>query len=85
MDSRQKELLKEIMAVGFTAMDFHLYLDTHPEDARALSDYAATTEELRRLVRQYEDRYGPLTLMSPYAAQERWRWIEEPWPWEMTF
>lgn len=73
------------MELEFTAIELNLYLDTHPEDQRALSDYNATVQELMGAKMAYEARYGPLLNYGFSPSPQTWRWIEEPWPWEMTF
>lgn len=77
-DNREKLLLK-IMEVKFYAYDLALYLDTHPEDRRALKLHHDMVEKLKILEKQYEDEYGPLTMETNMNS---WEWIETPWPWE---
>lgn len=84
MQREQLELLKAIQAVDFTAIDLNLYLDTHPHDQRALTDYTNTVRESERLKEMYVKNYGPLTPMDA-VNQPCWRWIEEPWPWEIEY
>ncbi|MGE5417749.1 MAG: spore coat protein CotJB [Acidobacteriota bacterium] len=84
MDKDQKQLLMAIMAEGFTAFDLALYLDTHPEDKKALADWNETVRKERELQAQYEKKYGPITAYGS-AGEYPWRWVEEPWPWEMNF
>ena len=70
----------ELMALSFVIEDLGLYLDTHPNDTKAL--------ELRNnFLRSYEkskDRvsreYGPIT--SDTIMENGYTWIDEPWPWE---
>lgn len=85
MKYNRKEKLKRIMAEEFTAIDFNLYLDTHPEDKRALQDYNETVERLSQLKREYEQKYGPLTNFGYAPSRYPWQWIDEPWPWEINF
>ncbi|MGI6603838.1 MAG: spore coat protein CotJB [bacterium] len=84
MRSEQKQLLLQLMALGFTAVDFNLYLDTHPDDQRALMDYNATVQELAALRDQYQQRFGPLTNFGYAPSQYPWAWVNEPWPWELA-
>lgn len=78
------ELLRRIQELEFIGVELTLYLDTHPDDANALTDYNRAAMELVPLRRQYEQLYGPLT---SYASEpitgNKWRWIDDPWPWEM--
>ncbi|MBC7347161.1 MAG: spore coat protein CotJB [Clostridia bacterium] len=85
MDTAQKDLLRRIMALEFTALEFNLYLDTHPDDEMALADFNAAAAELARLKEQYEARYGPLFCFGWGKSAAPWQWIEEPWPWEISF
>ncbi|HHW54330.1 MAG: spore coat protein CotJB [bacterium] len=81
----RRELLLKIMALDFTALELNLYLDTHPRDARALEDYNRVTQELFALRQEYQECYGPLIHFGHGFSKFPWQWIEEPWPWEMTF
>jgi len=85
MDHQCLNLLKKIMALEFTCVDFNLYLDTHPEDHRALAEYNAASEALAAAKKEYEALYGPLLNYGHSPSPRAWRWIEEPWPWETTF
>lgn len=83
MMPEQAQMLTQIMALEFTAVDFNLYLDTHPNDQRALMDYNSTVQELALLKDQYQRRFGPLTNFGYAPSQYPWAWINEPWPWEV--
>lgn len=85
MDRDRKQLLVAIMAEEFTAIDLNLYLDTHPEDRKALADYYETVRKLEELKAQYEMRYGPLTAVGRTPSEYLWHWVDEPWPWEINF
>lgn len=85
MDRERKQLLMMIMAEEFTAVEFNLYLDTHPDDRKALDDYNQTVKRLAELKQQYEKKYGPLTNFGYVPSEYPWRWVEEPWPWEINF
>ncbi|MGD8400957.1 MAG: spore coat protein CotJB [Bacillota bacterium] len=84
MHREQQGLLNRIQALEFTAVDFNLYLDTHPNDQRALCEYQNTVGELEKLRREYVQMAGPLTPMD-LSEQSCWRWIEEPWPWQIEY
>ena len=75
----KKEMLKMIKCYRFAVIELALYLDTHPEDSKALCLHRKYTNELKDLSDEYQKVYGPLTLEYPC---NKWRWIEEPWPWE---
>lgn len=75
-------LKKEIMALNFAINDLTLYLDTHPNDSRAINLHHQYAEKLNQLTDKYEELYGPLTINFSSSNSNRWAWSEEPWPWE---
>ncbi len=83
--SPQAKMLKEIMSHEFSAIDLSLYLDTHPQDMKALTEYNQVTHHLKMLKRAYEQCYGPLAVYGHSPSQYPWRWIDEPWPWEIEY
>ena len=85
MSKRQSALLR-IMELEFAAIDLNLFLDTNPNDTRALADFDAVSQELMRAKAEFEVKYGPLMNFGFGLNQANtWRWIEEPWPWEIDF
>lgn len=78
-DSRRREMMMKIRELSFAVLELALYLDTHPDDRRALCLHNNYAKELKELKDKYQKVYGPLTLDFPC---NKWRWIEEPWPWE---
>lgn len=75
----RKELLQEIRALKFAINELALYLDTHPDDMKALCLHKRYTKKAKELKEKYQKVYGPLTIDYPC---NKWRWLEEPWPWE---
>jgi spore coat protein JB len=84
MRREQLDMLKQVQALEFVALELNLYLDTHPDDQRALVDYNNTIGELQKLRQDYTHCYGPL-IPTDQSQQGCWRWIEEPWPWEIEY
>lgn len=85
MDAAHVSLLKKIMEIEFTCIDLNLYLDTHPDDQKALQDYNCCSEQLKMLKHQYEQYYGPLMPFGCSPSQYPWKWADEPWPWEIEY
>lgn len=75
----QGRMLQQIRCCAFTINDLALYLDTHSTDQKALCLHRKYCQELKDLEDKYQKVYGPLTINYPC---NKWRWIEEPWPWE---
>ena len=78
-DMQREELLMQIKEYQFAVTDIALYLDTHPEDEKALCLHREYTRKLKDLRDKYQKVYGPLTIEYPC---NKWRWLEMPWPWE---
>ena len=80
MDEREM-LLKKVMSYSFAEKDLALFLDTHPQDRKALLMHRDVAQKLRTLQDEYEQKYGPLTTMSA-SRGSTWGWLDSPWPWE---
>ncbi len=77
----RNEMLREVMEADFAAYDLQLYLDTHPEDAKALAMYSDVVRRAADAKRAFEAAYGPITADAA-AGKKEWTWIKSPWPWE---
>ena len=78
-DMRRQEMIDQIKSLNFAIIELGLYLDTHPEDQRALCMHREYCKEVKDLKDKYQKMYGPLTIFYPC---NKWRWLENPWPWE---
>ena len=76
---QRREMMNQIRSYDFAIVELALYLDTHPEDQKALCLHRKYCKELKELKDEYQKVYGPLTINYPC---NKWRWLEEPWPWE---
>lgn len=76
----REEMLMKLRELDFYTLDMNLYLDTHPYDREAQSQFNAVAVEANMLREQYEQEYGPLTTRQP-IDESPWEWIENPWPW----
>ncbi len=75
----QSQLMNQIQSYAFAINDLILYLDTHPNDEKALSLHNDYANEYRKMYEEYERRFGPLSIYCPCNS---YRWIASPWPWE---
>ncbi len=60
-DNREK-LLRKIMEYKFYVNDLTLYLDTHPNDKKALGLHNDYVKKLEEVTKEFEKMYGPLTV-----------------------
>lgn len=77
----QKVLLRKIQELEFAALDLNLYLDTHPKDCKAIEKFNCYVRELKKYIKMYTEKYGPLTCQQESSVP--WKYIQGPWPWEL--
>ena len=75
----RREMINKIRILEFAITELALYLDTHPDDEKALCMHRKYCKEVKELKDRYQKVYGPLTINYPC---NKWRWLETPWPWE---
>ncbi len=78
-EDTRTEMINRIKTLNFAIIELGLYLDTHVNDEKAICLHRKYCKEYRELTDKYQKVYGPLTIQFPC---NKWRWIEEPWPWE---
>ena len=59
---------------SFAAWETRLYLNTHPNDSRALQFF-------QQLCRQMKQN-GYACAFVP-CGTDAWQWVDDPWPWEV--
>ena len=80
-DETRCEMLKNIRCLSFAIVDISEYLNTHPDDKKAICLHKEYCKQLKDLKDKYQKVYGPLSIYYPC---NKWRWLEEPWPWERS-
>ncbi len=74
--------LNNLMALDFALNELGLYLDTHPTDAAALTQYRSYAQQAEQTRQSYEAANGPLQQCAA-GTGGAWNWIDRPWPWEL--
>ena len=77
----RREMLKKLQEADFLALDLQLYLNTHPNCEKALKLYTETVNGAKELKKEFEEKYGPLTVWST-KNRTPWEWSRNPWTWE---
>lgn len=80
-NEREKKLF-ELSAIAFAAHELNLYLDIHPEDQSMLALFNDYRRKSNDLIKEYEEKYGPLTISSNSLEGNTFAWEEDAWPWE---
>lgn len=83
MSREQKNILLEIMEASFVLDETALYLNTHPNDERALRLHNNTSSQYHQLMDMYQSRYG--LLRNDGMSRDPWSYINDPWPWDINF
>ena len=83
----QNTLMHQIMQCEFVLIDINLFLDTHPNDERAIADYNCYAEQLHDLKKMYTENYGPIRNFgnSLNRSDTEWLWVSRPFPWQSCF
>lgn len=78
----QAELLTYLDSLGFAMIDLGLLLDVNPNNENAIKLYNKYREEKQNLIKEYESKFGPITLNSDNLDSYPWAWNDMPWPWD---
>lgn len=74
-----EELMRAIMEADFFATDLKLYLDTHPDDTRAIEMFREAVCQLQACRAAFEESFYPLTATSAGIDGE-WDWLNGNFP-----
>lgn len=77
------EDMEKLMAIQFYLVELNLFLDTHPDDQKALSDFNEMVKYFDVEKKHFESMYGPLVNFGHGQSKYPWQWAQSPWPWEM--
>ncbi len=83
--SERKRLLEEIGKVDFALKDLNLYLDTHPYDVQTIESFRYYNSVKKQLMKEFVEKYGPLSLDYVTADAGEWSWSLQPSPWERGY
>lgn len=80
-NSNRINLLRAIQMYDFYLTELNLYLDTHPDDKKALTKFNEVNSKKKMAYETYTENYGPLTFCD-LNSDEHFTWVNNPWPWE---
>ncbi|MEG1448680.1 MAG: spore coat protein CotJB [Oscillospiraceae bacterium] len=78
----KNDLLRQIQMYDFLVVEARLFLDTHPKNKQAIAYFNKYLGKRKEAEAQYAEKFGPI-LDSDFSDENSFRWVEEPWPWEM--
>lgn len=82
-NTERDSLLNKVRQYKFAMIDLNLYLDTNPNDDNVLKIFNNYKNLEMQAVKEYESKYGPLTIDSIPMNANSWVWDNGPWPWEV--
>jgi spore coat protein JB len=71
------KMMQQIYSSGLVLMEIVLYLDTHPDDAEAISYYNDMKEHYHESVKMYSEYYGPLNF-DHMGNEDYLKWVATP-------
>lgn len=74
-----EELMIAIMEADFFAQDLKLYLDTHPDDTKAIEMFREAVRQSKACKAAFEDSFYPLTASSA-GTNGTWDWLDGNFP-----
>ena len=78
--NEQARMLTSIDALKFAMIDLNLYLDIYPNSKEYIDLFNRYRVEVNGLIKEYENKYGPLNLNSDVMMSYPWAWDKTPWP-----
>ena len=79
--TKAHHLIKKIREYDFAITETALFLNTHPNNTKAMNYYHSLKLEREKYFNEYEKMYGPITMYGNMDTQN-WNWVNGPWPWE---
>jgi len=79
--SDYSKTLLEVQKSDFALTEAGLFLDTHPDDEKALKFYERNRLLAKEARETFVGRYGPL-VATDQRSLTHWEWVKSPWPWE---
>lgn len=73
------QLMKSVSEASFYVTDLQLYLDTHPDDIRALEMFKEACRQLKVCCDAFESCCYPLKACSS-GKDDEWDWLVGCWP-----
>ena len=80
------KMRNKIYQLDFALHELNLFLDSHPENKKAMELLAQYRKWRQDAINDYEQRFGDYIVnVSDVKAETPWGWIKGPWPWEYDF
>lgn len=83
IDPKYYELMCRLQETDFVLVELTLYLDTHPDDLRAIQQFNQMALARQQIAAEFERQFGPLLQFGHSFSRYPWDWKDSPWPWQV--
>ena len=77
----REEALLNLGQMHFAMHEANLYLDNFPNDRNMLNKFNEFRKNYEQLLNDYQSKYGPLEITSPYMTNAPFAWSTDTFPW----
>ena len=67
--------------VGFAMHEVNLYLDNFPNNRDMLNKFNELRTSYEKMLNDYQSKYGPIEITSPYMTNTPFAWSTNAFPW----
>ena len=78
--TERERLMKRISSYDFAVIELHIYLDTHPNDKKAMDYFNQYQKARKQALKEYARNFEPLTIDSA-DIDDHFTWATDSWPW----
>ena len=78
----QEEALINLGQMHFAMHEANLYLDNFPNDMNMINKFNEFRSSYEKLLNDYQSKYGPIEITSPYMTSSPFAWSNRPFPWD---
>ncbi len=79
--NQKEQMFHDIGVVDFVVVELTEYLDTHPDDRKALEYFNHYAKIRNQMTADFSRKYDPITAKEAKCDTE-WTWGMAPLPWE---
>lgn len=76
------EALLNLGQMHFAMHEANLYLDNFPNDMNMINKFNEFRTSYEKLLNDYQSKYGPIEITSPYMTNSPFAWTNDTWPWD---
>lgn len=80
--NEQERLYLNLSSLSFAAHELNLYLDNYPNDAQMIKLFNTYQQLAEKAMKEYEAKYGPLSMASNALNSYPWAWTQTKFPWD---